>query len=101
MVAVNAWLMEDALSYCITSTGCKIVIADHERANRLSTKLAELKTKGVKEILVSRLGDLRLDGVKRYEEVIKKHASKTKYPEIDVGPEDIAVIFFTSGTSSP
>jgi long-chain acyl-CoA synthetase len=98
-VAVNAWLMEDALSYCITSTGTKVVFADPERASRLAPKLAELKTKGVKGVMVTRSGAKRFDGMTRYEEVVKKYTSKTEYPEVDVGPEDNAVIFFTSGTS--
>lgn len=99
--AVNSWLPTPALLHCTTITAPRLVILDEERAKILADQVDELdQVGGTRNIVVLRCnnvpkGMLSLDAERQAWE---KSGSK-EVPDVEVGPEDIATIFFTSGTT--
>lgn len=99
--APNAWLPTDALLHCTTVTTPRLVVIDEERADILADKISELEqVGGTRNIVVLRSskvphGMLSLDA----ERVAWEKSGQMDVPEVEVGPEDLATIFFTSGTT--
>ncbi|MFC0863891.1 class I adenylate-forming enzyme family protein [Sphaerimonospora cavernae] len=90
-VPLNAWWTEQELTYGLADSGAKVVIADGERAERLSgAGLPVIVTRG--------------DGADRanwasWAEVLGEVRADVTLPPVEVGPEDPATIFYTSGTT--
>lgn len=98
IVAVNAWLPVPALIHCITLTTPRVVVLDVERAKVLADKAHELKEiGGTSKILVIR-EDKPPSGMLSFDAEFNKHKPQA-VPEVQPGPEDVATIFFTSGTT--
>ena len=100
---LNAWWTGPELEYGLTDSGATVAVLDAERLERLREhlhKCPELKT-----IYVSRLNeDEALPQVIALESVIGEPADWAKLPDrplpsVEVGPEDYATIFYTSGTT--
>ena len=91
-VSLNAWWTEDELDYALEDSGAKVLVADRERAERA---LGPSRRLGAR-ILGVRLGDTELPGVDRWEDELPLGAPM---PEVDVDPEDLATILYTSGTT--
>ena len=98
---VNAFSPKDVLAYCITSTTCKVIIIDGEKATLLSPLLSKLEAAGSKAVLVVRSKNAVPAGMIDYNSALARFAGKTTLPKIDILPEDNAVIFFTSGYVHP
>jgi len=100
---LNAWWTGPELEYGLTDSGAKVAILDAERLERLREHLPncpELKT-----IYVSRLNeDEALPQVVAIESILGKtddwkNLPDRPLPQVEVGPEDYATIFYTSGTT--
>ena len=91
-VAMNAWWTTDELDYGLRDCGARLVIADEERVERIEPLHADL---GLQVVAVRATG-LLPDRVDRFEDVLDPSASM---PDVDVGPDDDAVILYTSGTT--
>ncbi len=101
-VPLNAWWTGTELAYGIADSGAKLLIADAERLDRIETHLPVLAT--LERVLVSRCnGDLP-ERATRLEDIIglTQHygALRTSaLPTVEIGPDDPATIFYTSGTT--
>jgi long-chain acyl-CoA synthetase len=84
-VPLNAWWTRQELEYGLADSGAKLVIADGERAERLSGS-------GVPAI-VTRAGDAN------WAEVIGEVRADVTLPDVEIAPDDPATIFYTSGTT--
>jgi len=100
---LNAWWTGPELEYGLTDSGAKVLVTDAERYNRLEEHLPNCPQ--LEAIYVSRMvEEIAHPKVKTLESVI---GAPTAYgdlpdqplPEADVGPEDPATIFYTSGTT--
>jgi long-chain acyl-CoA synthetase len=91
-VAVNAWWTTEELDYGLRDCGARLVIIDEERIERIEPLLAPI---GLDAVVVRAAGDVP-DGIDRWEDVIDASASM---PEVEVHPDDDAVILYTSGTT--
>ncbi len=91
-VCLNAWSTTEELEYGLADSGSRLLLADRERIERAAPVLARL---GVRAIAV-RCRDALPAGVDRLEEVLVQGAAM---PEIDVEPEQDAIILYTSGTT--
>jgi long-chain acyl-CoA synthetase len=93
VVPLNAWWTSEELAYGLSDSGTRVLFCDLERWQRVEPKLAELpmlsrvviakgepppQTDGFDDLMVSQT-DVLLD--------------------VDLGPEDDATIFYTSGTT--
>ncbi|GAA4575346.1 class I adenylate-forming enzyme family protein [Planotetraspora kaengkrachanensis] len=84
-VPLNAWWTRPELEYGLSDSGAKLLIADGERAERLSG--CELPT------IVARADDAN------WAKVIGEVSPGVTLPDVEVGPDDPATIFYTSGTT--
>ncbi|MFI6902204.1 class I adenylate-forming enzyme family protein [Nonomuraea sp. NPDC050394] len=88
-VPLNAWWTEQELAYGVRDSGAKVLIADGERAARLTgTGIPLIVTRGRAPA-----------GARSFEEVIGEVAADVTLPAVELEPEDPATIFYTSGTT--
>ncbi|MGH9065806.1 MAG: class I adenylate-forming enzyme family protein [Acidimicrobiales bacterium] len=109
VVPLNAWWTGQELAYGLADSGAKVAIADAERVERLAPHLEELREGGLRTLLVARAGDqARIEqplapGHERLEDVLSEAlgdgAEPGALPDVPIGPEDDATIFYTSGTT--
>ena len=101
---LNAWWTGPELEYGLSDSGTKILICDSERLARIAPHLPELTT--IERIYVTRsteepLGDpreARLGSIIGQPNDWAEIADRA-LPQVDLGPEDDATIFYTSGTT--
>ena len=94
---MNCWVTADVMQHCITSTNCKVVVVDSERAKLLSPLLPKIQAGGCGTVLVVRSKEIPA-GMTDYATAVARFAGNNSLPKIDILPEDNAVIFFTSGS---
>jgi len=101
---LNAWWTGPELQYGLTDSGTKVVIVDAERYERLTEHLPECPD--LTRVYVSRTTDEEIahPHVSKLEDVIGapndwRNLPDQSLPPADIGPEDDATIFYTSGTT--
>ena len=100
---LNAWWTGEELEYGLTDSGSKIAIMDAERAERLREHLPNCPD--LRHVYVSRAAEeVAHPGVTTIESVIGSPNDwaglpERPLPDVDIGPEDDATIFYTSGTT--
>ncbi|MFI9561660.1 class I adenylate-forming enzyme family protein [Nonomuraea endophytica] len=88
-VPLNAWWTEQELAYGVQDSGAKVLIADGERAARLAgTGVPLIVTRGQAPA-----------GARSFGEVMGEVAADVTLPAVELGPDDPATIFYTSGTT--
>ena len=94
-VAVNAWLPQDAVVYCLGISDSLVAFVDDDQAKKLEPEYRSLKKTKLRGILFSQ-GSAR-SGMHDLMHVMKEYKDFKDLPQVDVEPEDDASIFFTSG----
>ncbi len=100
---LNAWWTGPELEYGLTDSGSKILVADAERYGRLVEHLPNCPD--LVRVYVSRTTEeIANPKVKALESVIGRPDDYAALPDdpfldVEVGPEDLATIFYTSGTT--
>lgn len=90
-VPLNAWWTERELAYGLTDSGATLVLADGERAERLSGS-------GLPLIVAKGDGTGRGDHAD-WAEVLGEVRADVTLPPVEVDPDDPATILYTSGTT--
>lgn len=101
---LNAWWTGGELEYGLSDSGTKVLICDNERLARVASHLPELPE--LERIYVARsteepMGDPRevqLESIIGHPDDWATIADR-ELPHVDIGPEDDATIFYTSGTT--
>jgi long-chain acyl-CoA synthetase len=98
---LNAWWTGPELEYGLRDAGARFLVADAERYERVADRLESLPD--LEAIYVSRAAAAPPDAI-RLEDVIGAPDSwaglpDAPLPHADLGPEDDATIFYTSGTT--
>ena len=115
VVPLNAWWTGPELAYGIEDSGSKLVVLDRERLDRLGDHLDGLRRAGLGDVVLARGDDPAgqgreaaasserpAAGVWRMEEVLDEHrrpVAESELPDLTVSPDDLATIFYTSGTT--
>jgi long-chain acyl-CoA synthetase len=100
---LNAWWTGPELEYGLVDSGSKVAIVDTERFERINEHLESCPD--LQHVLVSREDEeIANPLVAKLEAVIGKPDSwgqlpDRPFPEVEIGPEDDATIFYTSGTT--
>jgi long-chain acyl-CoA synthetase len=100
---LNAWWTGPELEYGLADSGTKVLIVDRERYERLTEHLPNCKD--LVRVYVSRERDeIAHPLVTKLEDVVGAPASwkdlpDTPLPSSEIGPDDDATIFYTSGTT--
>ena len=100
---LNAWWTGPELEYGLTDSGTKVAVMDVERFDRLAEHLPNCPD--LHHVFVSRMTDeVTHPYVTKIEEVLGEPNTWKDLPEValcdvELGPEDDATIFYTSGTT--
>lgn len=105
---LNAWWTAQELEYGLADSGARVLIADGERLERLLTldyaggRITALPD--LAHLIVTRASGSLPDGIARLEDLIGgpnawKNLAETASPAAEIGPEDLATLFYTSGTT--
>ncbi|KAI9031459.1 AMP-dependent synthetase and ligase [Hyaloraphidium curvatum] len=97
VVNVNCFLTPPEMEYCILDGESVLLIADGERAQLLG----KLDTLAKIPMLVARPENYSIPRGDKFEALVGEYVKKgkTELPEVQLGLEDNACIFFTSGTT--
>ena len=93
VVPLNAWWTADELRYGLEDSGSTVLFLDGERLERLVDVLPDL---AIASVVVR--GDA-VGGAERWEDVLGDVPPDAALPDVELGPEDPATIFYTSGTT--
>ena len=96
VVPLNAWWSADELEYGLQDSGSKVLFVDDERLERLVDVLPGLD---VATIVARSPADKSAPGVERWEDVLGDVPADAELPAVELEPEDLATIFYTSGTT--
>lgn len=91
VVPLNAWWAARELEFGLRDSGARVLLADEERLERLADLLPELDI----PVLVSRPTGPLPAGVRDMAGV----PAADELPDCEIGPDDGATIFYTSGTT--
>ncbi|KIK68614.1 hypothetical protein GYMLUDRAFT_36078 [Collybiopsis luxurians FD-317 M1] len=103
-VLVNAWMPVETIKHVLINTQCSLVFLDSERADQLSSKVADIKSAaGTKGFIVvqSQEGKGSWSGMETWKSRIEQNprdARRVLEDDPKILPEDNATILFTSGT---
>jgi long-chain acyl-CoA synthetase len=95
VVPLNAWWSADELDYGLRDSGSKIVFVDAERWERLTDILPAIDA----VTIVARAPADVAGPFERWEHVLGDVPADAELPDVDLEPEDLATIFYTSGTT--
>lgn len=102
-VLLNAWLPSPVLIHCINHTQCKLLLLDTERADTLGPFTSKLTDTCGYVVLGNEKNKLKWGNMRTWEDMLWSYAGpdpKTLLAEdIQITPEDNAMIAFTSGTT--
>lgn len=94
-VPMNSWWQGEELIYGLQDCGASLVILDGTRLKRMGGWLQE---SGLLVIGVDTGGAPLPDDIDRLETLLA-NATPCSFPEIDIDPEDLALILYTSGST--
>jgi long-chain acyl-CoA synthetase len=98
VVPLNAWWTGPELTYGLTDSGARILIADLDRAERLAPHAGELG--GLEGVIVVKRGGAALPGdAVAFEDLIGDVPSDATLPDVALATDDDCTIFYTSGTT--
>jgi long-chain acyl-CoA synthetase len=98
VVPLNAWWKGDELAFALSDSGTSLLVADSERLERLGPeRLRSLEREGLRHVVVVRAHTDAWPRAEMWADEIQ--AAPSALPEVDLGPEDDATIFYTSGTT--
>jgi len=106
VVPLNAWWSSDELAYGLADSGTTVVFVDEERLERLQPtldELSELSTVVVISDDVNRAPQLghahsRIR-IMSYDDVLGAIDPEVTLPDVAIGADDDATMFYTSGTT--
>lgn len=93
VVALNAWWTTEELAYALEHSEAKALLLDGERWTRIAPLAGALDPR---RIVIARREDAPAGGVDFAEAVAQ---GPTSLPEVAIGPNDVATILYTSGTT--
>ena len=93
VVALNAWWTSAELTYALNDSAPTALIIDGERLERLRDLIGR---PGLKAVVVTRRGEAGDGGVDFAEAVAD---GPDELPDVEVNPNDLATILYTSGTT--
>ncbi len=100
---LNAWWSAGELTYALNDSGAKVAVFDAERFDRVRERLPDCPA--LTAVLVCRrAADAELGEAVELEDVIRSPFDWAELPALEaapvqVGPEDAATLFYTSGTT--
>ncbi|MDD9936440.1 MAG: class I adenylate-forming enzyme family protein [Myxococcales bacterium] len=99
-VPLNGWWKGEELAYGLLDSGTRVLLCDAERAERIVPHLPELPALDTARVVIARGDGAELPpGARRFEDVLGEIAREPALPDVAIEPDDLATIFYTSGTT--
>ena len=95
VVPLNSWGRAQELEFALSDAGAKTVFCDRQRHDYIAPRAAALGL----QLIVARPGDEPLPQGSLSVPQYLAGAENAPLPDVDISPEDIAVIAYTSGTT--
>jgi acyl-CoA synthetase (AMP-forming)/AMP-acid ligase II len=99
VVGMNAWWTPTEMSYGLTDSRPKVLIADDERLERAMQVLDEVRSGGAMHVISVRSDRELPADASRWADVVVGADAPAELPAVDIDPDDDATIFYTSGTT--
>jgi acyl-CoA synthetase (AMP-forming)/AMP-acid ligase II len=99
VVGMNAWWTPTEMSYGLTDSRPKVLIADDERLERVLHVLDEVRAGGAMHVIGVRSDRELPADASRWADVVVGADAPAELPAVDIDPDDDATIFYTSGTT--
>lgn len=103
-VPLNAWWTGPELEYALADSGARIAVVDGERLERIAPHLSHCEA--LERVYVCRPGNQAIDGarIRSVEAILGAPPAwhelpAGELPDIAIGPDDDATLFYTSGTT--
>src|SRR5829696_1544866 len=96
-VPLNAWWTGPEMVYAIQDSGAKVLFLDDERYEQIAPHLAVLPEVVATFVCRSHI-DLP-DTVTSWDELRRTFPAETTLPDVEIAPDDLASIMYTSGTT--
>ncbi len=100
-VPLNAWWTGPELAFGLANSGARLLVCDDERWDRIAPHMGECPD--LATVFVSRC-EAEPEQAERLESIIGSPSQYSSLPaadlpDVDIGPDDEATIFYTSGTT--
>ncbi len=99
VVGMNAWWTPTEMSYGLTDSRPKVLIADDERLERALQVLDEVRAGAPMHVISVRSERELPADASRWADVVVGADAPADLPAADIDPDDDATIFYTSGTT--
>ncbi len=99
VVGMNAWWTPTEMSYGLTDSRPKVLIADDERLERVLQVLDEVRAGAPLHVISVRSDRALPTDASRWADVVDASTAPTGLPATEIDPDDDATIFYTSGTT--
>ncbi len=86
---MNGWWSGPEMEYALTDSGAKVLIADRQRMSRVGDRLPELGISGI---------TVRTSDNDGWGDVLEGR-SETELPPCEIDPDQLATLFYTSGST--
>jgi long-chain acyl-CoA synthetase len=96
-VPLNAWWTGPEMVYAIQDSGATVLFLDDERYERISPHLGELPE--VVATIVCRARVDSAENVTNWDELRRTFPAEASLPDVEIAPDDLASIMYTSGTT--
>ncbi len=96
VVPLNSWWTGEELEYGLRDSGSKVLFADARRAESLAPHLGDL---GLEKIVTARGAAPSVAGALAFEDAVGEPPADAELPDVELGPDDDATLFYTSGTT--
>ena len=99
VVPLNAWWTGAELEYALGDSGCRLLVCDGERHERIAPHLSALPA--LTDVIVTRGGEGQSEPLSAILGAPNAWASlpDSALPDVTIAPDDDATIFYTSGTT--
>lgn len=99
VVGMNAWWTGPEMNYGLTDSQPKVLIADDERLVRVIPELEAVRAENPLHVISVRSDSQLPDGASRWADVVDPTTAPDGLPDADIGADDDACVFYTSGTT--
>lgn len=99
LVGLNAWWTAPEMAFGLGDSRPKVLIADQERVDRVTSVLDEVRATGPMPIIAVRTTGPLPDDAVHWTDVIDPANAPDVLPDATIDPDDDVTIFYTSGTT--
>jgi long-chain acyl-CoA synthetase len=99
VVGMNAWWTSTEMEYGLSDSTPKVLIADHERVERVLPIIDAIRSRHPLQVLAVRSSGDLLSHADRWEDVVRRDTAPAELPAAAIDTDDDACIFYTSGTT--